>query len=83
MIGNNIRFCDYCQCSILVGQRWVREKVYAPLRAIQSPTYRHFHAELRGGQDVSCWERSWMERQIARASDSGREWELGTRGAVR
>lgn len=30
MIGYDVRFCDYCRCSIVAGQRWVREKIYDP-----------------------------------------------------
>jgi hypothetical protein len=66
MIGYDVRFCDYCQCSIVAGQRWVREKLYDPRSTDRDAAYRHFHAEVFGGEEVSCWEKYWMEREVAR-----------------
>jgi len=71
MIGYDVRFCNYCQHSIIDGQRWVREKIYDPRLTAQDPAYLHFHAELFDGQEVSCWERHSMEREIAREAVPG------------
>lgn len=71
MTGYEVRFCDYYQESIAVGQRWVREKIYDRQAADQDAAYRHFHAEPREGREVSCWERHWMEREIARTAIIG------------
>lgn len=72
MIGYDVRFCDYCQCSIVAGQRWVREKIYDPCSTKKDAAYRHFHAEVFGGQEVSCWEKYRTEREIARTAVTGR-----------
>jgi hypothetical protein len=72
MIGCDVRFCDYCQRSIVTGQRWVREKVYDPLSTKPDAAYRHFHVEVFGGDELSCWEKSEMEREIARTDTTGR-----------
>lgn len=66
MLSYDDRSCAYCRCPISIGQRWVREKIYEPPRANQLPAYRHFHAESFGSEDLSCWERYWTEREIAR-----------------
>lgn len=68
MIGYDIRFCDYCQCSIVTGQRWVREKIYDPRSTNGDADYRHFHAEVFGEEEVSCWEKYWTAREIARTA---------------
>ena len=62
----DVKSCDYCQSLIAGGQRWVREKIYNPQRNGQDSAYRHFHAELFGGEEGSCWEKHVMEREIAR-----------------
>jgi len=67
MIVYNAKSCDHCQSSIAAGQRWVREKIYDPPSNGQEPVYYHFHAELFGGQEGSCWEKHQMEREIHRA----------------
>jgi hypothetical protein len=67
MIVCNAKSCDQCQSSIAPGQRWVREKIYDPRSNGQEPVYYHFHAELFGGQEGSCWEKHQMEREIPRA----------------
>jgi hypothetical protein len=72
MIGYDVRFCDYCQCSIVEGQRWVREKIYDPRCTNGDAAYRHFHAEVFGGEEVSCWEKYGTEREIARTAVTGR-----------
>jgi hypothetical protein len=72
MIGYDVRFCDYCQCTIVAGQRWVREKIYEPQPTNRDSAYRHFHAEVFGGQELSCWEKYWAEREIARTAVTGR-----------
>jgi hypothetical protein len=71
MIGYELRFCNYCQHSIVVGQRWVREKIYDPRSTGQDAAYRHFHAEQFEGQEVSCWERYLMQREMARTAVTG------------
>jgi NMD protein affecting ribosome stability and mRNA decay len=65
MDGYEVKFCNHCQHSIIVGQRWVREKIYDPRFTDQDAAYRHFHAEPLEGQEVSCWESHWIEREIA------------------
>jgi hypothetical protein len=72
MIVYDLKSCDYCQSSISTGERWVREKIYNPRSDGQNPDYRHFHAEVFGGQEVSCWEKYWTEREIARTAVTGR-----------
>jgi hypothetical protein len=65
----NLRYvnqCEYCRSEILTGQRWVREKIYAP--ESQSPSYHRYHAELFAGQEASCWEKHQMEREFARTT---------------
>jgi hypothetical protein len=80
MIVYDVKYCDYCKSSITAGQRWVREKVYAPQSNSQGPKYHHFHLEPFGGQEESCWENYQMEREIARAAvteaNSGRLQEM-------
>jgi hypothetical protein len=71
MIGYEVRFCNYCQHSIVVGQRWVREKIYDPRSTSQDAAYRHFHAEPFEGQEVSCWEHYLMQREMARIAVTG------------
>lgn len=71
MIVYEVRFCNCCQQSIAVGQRWVREKIYDPQARGTDATYRYFHAEPSEGQEVSCWERHLMEREIARTAAAG------------
>lgn len=68
MIGHDARFCDYCQSAILLGQRWVREKIYDGQFANQASSYRYFHAEPDGQQGASCWEKRQLEREMARIS---------------
>ena len=67
-----VRFCNYCQHSIVGGQRWVREKIYDPRFTSEEAAYRYFHAEPREGRQVSCWEQIWMERELARTAVVGR-----------
>ena len=55
--------CDYCHSSIGSGQRWVRERIYDPAH---DPSYRRYHAELFDRQELSCWEKHEMEREVAR-----------------
>ena len=50
MVGYKVKFCNYCQHSIVVGQRWVREKIYDTQATAQDAAYRHFHAEPCEGQ---------------------------------
>jgi len=71
MIEYEVRFCQYCRQSIVVGQRWVREKIYNPLATGRDAAYRHFHAEPFESQEVSCWERHLMAREIARTAVAG------------
>ena len=71
MIGHEVRCCNYCQHSIVVGQRWVREKVYDPRLLARDAAFRHFHAEPFEGQTLSCWEKCLLEREIARTAVIG------------
>jgi len=70
----NVKSCDYCQSSIALGQRWVREKIYDPQSNGQDPAYHNFHAEPFGEQEESCWEKYQMEREIARTAMTATQW---------
>jgi hypothetical protein len=70
MIGYDVKSCDYCHASIVAGQRWVREKIYAPPSNSHDPTYLHFHAEPFDGEAGSCWEKHEKDREIARTAVS-------------
>jgi hypothetical protein len=70
MIAYDVKSCGYCHSPIVAGQRWVREKIYAPRSNRHDPTYLHFHAELFGGEEESCWEKHEMDREIARTAVS-------------
>ena len=74
MIVYAVKSCEYCQSSIAVGQRWVREKIYDPRSNSQDAAYRHFHAEPFGGQEASCWEKQQMMREMARTTATAAEW---------
>lgn len=54
------RECGYCRCSILAGERWVREKIYEPLTD-DAPRYLRYHADLFGEENLSCWEKHQMQ----------------------
>jgi len=58
--------CAYCGSPIEEGQRWVREKIYEPTLGGRDPRYRRYHAELFEAQELSCWEKHEMEREIVR-----------------
>jgi hypothetical protein len=60
--------CDHCKSSIVSGQRWVREKIYEPTLNGRYPSYHRYHAEHFAGQEVSCWEKHQVEREIARTT---------------
>ncbi len=60
--------CAHCKSSIVSGQRWVREKTYDPALNGRDPRYRRYHSEVFAGQEVSCWEKHQMEREIARTT---------------
>jgi hypothetical protein len=68
MISYDARNCDYCRRPISMGQRWVREKIYESPRPNKVPAYRRFHAEPFGAEYLSCWEKHWMERELARTA---------------
>jgi hypothetical protein len=34
----------------------------------RDPSYHRYHSELFAGQEVSCWEKHQMEREIARTT---------------
>jgi len=59
--------CAYCRSLIISGERWVREKIYEPF-AGNAPRYRRYHADLFVGEELSCWERHEMERDLARTA---------------
>ena len=60
--------CAYCRSSIAPGQRWVREKIYAPALDGRDPSYYRYHAELFATQQESCWEKHQLEREMARTT---------------
>ena len=68
MIAYFARQCDYCRSSIASGERWVREKIYDPVLNGHDPSYHCFHIEPFTGQDLSCWEKHELEREIARTT---------------
>ncbi|HTP67948.1 MAG TPA: hypothetical protein VMJ35_03520 [Dongiaceae bacterium] len=57
--------CAYCRSLIVSGERWVREKIYAPYTE-DGPHYRRYHADLFRDEGLSCWEKHEMELEIAR-----------------
>jgi hypothetical protein len=59
---------DYCRSEIVAGQGWVREKIYDHALNGREPNYHRYHSELFAGQEVSCWEKHQMEREIARTT---------------
>jgi hypothetical protein len=59
--------CAYCRSLIVAGQRWVREKIYEA-SAENGPHYRRYHADLFADEELSCWEKSEIELEIARAA---------------
>jgi hypothetical protein len=68
MIVNPPNKCAYCGTPIEAEQRWVREKVYQPALAGHDPTYRRYHAELFGEEELSCWEKRQMQVENARVT---------------
>jgi hypothetical protein len=68
MIACYVNQCDYCRSSIVSEQRWVREKIYDPALNGREPSYHRYHSELFAGQEVSCWEKHQMEREIIRST---------------
>ena len=66
MIVGCVNHCAYCGSPISSGQRWVREKIYNSALNGRDPSYRRYHAELFGGQEISCWEKHQMEAEIHR-----------------
>lgn len=59
--------CACCRSAITAGERWVREKIYEPF-AENTPRYRRYHADLFVGEELSCWEKHEMERDLARTA---------------
>jgi len=59
--------CAYCRSAIAAGEPWVREKTYEPF-AGNAPRYRRYHADLFPGEELSCWEKLEMERDLARTA---------------
>ena len=53
--------CAYCLCSILAGERWVREKIYEPLTD-DAKRYLRYHADLFAEENLSCWEKHQMQQ---------------------
>jgi hypothetical protein len=60
--------CAYCRAPIVSGERWVREKIYAPAPNGRDPSYHRYHAEPFAGQEASCWEKHQMEMEIGRTN---------------
>jgi hypothetical protein len=75
MIIYDVKSCDYCKSTIAAGQRWVREKTYDPRSNGQVPVYHHYHAELFGGQEGSCWEKHQIDSEIAQTALTTAKWE--------
>jgi hypothetical protein len=51
-----------------LDQRWVREKVYDPApQNDREPSYRRYHAEVFSGEQLSCWEKHQLQREMARS----------------
>jgi len=46
----------------------VREKVYYPALNGRDPNYHRYHSELFAGEEVSCWEKHLLARELARTS---------------
>jgi hypothetical protein len=59
--------CAYCRSAIAAGEPWVREKIYEPFPG-NAPRYRRYHADLFAGEEISCWEKHEMERDLARTA---------------
>jgi hypothetical protein len=72
--------CDYCRSSIVSGQRWVREKIYDPALDGRDPSFRRYHSEIVAEQELSCWEKHQMEREIARITAYAAQGTLRTVG---
>ena len=60
--------CDYCRSPIVSGQRWVREKIYDPALNGRDPSFHRYHSEIGAEQELSCWEKHQMEREVARVT---------------
>jgi hypothetical protein len=60
--------CAYCKRSIASGQRWVREKIYDSALNGRDPSYHRYHAEPCAGENLSCWEKSLLAKDLARAN---------------
>ena len=59
--------CAYCRSAIASGERWVREKIYAPFTENTS-SYQRYHADLFDGENLSCWEKHQVQQDTARAA---------------
>jgi len=68
VIGCCAKQCAYCHSSIILGQRWVREKIYDPALDGRDPSYQYYHAEHCAEQEGSCWEKHEMQREILRTT---------------
>ena len=68
MIVSYVHQCNYCRSSIIAGQRWVREKIYAPELDGRNPGYHHYHAEPFVAEEGSCWEKHQLARETTRAA---------------
>ena len=63
MIASPTIECAYCRCSIVPGQKWVRQKIYEPALNGREPRYHRYHAELFTGEDQSCWEKHQLYQE--------------------
>jgi hypothetical protein len=59
--------CAHCRSAVTAGERWVRQKIYEPF-AGNAPRYRRYHADLFVGEELSCWEKYEMERDLVRTA---------------
>jgi len=65
---SSVNQCAHCQSPIVSGQKWVREKVYDPALNCRDPNYHRYHSELFAGENISCWEKHLLARELARTT---------------
>ena len=66
LVVSNPQPCAHCRALILSGERWVREKI---LKTADDARYHRYHADLFPGEDLSCWEKHQMAREIAEKAE--------------
>ena len=68
MVMSSPQQCAYCRSPIEPGDRWVREKIYESAPNGNGPSYFRYHADLFLGEEISCWEKHQMEKEISRVA---------------